>query len=114
MTTLGWPALLPVVLFAGGCSARALDPRLGREDRVAHFAAGLVVGAATRAALDAFRAEWRPWQRAIAAMAAGTVVGLAKEAWDQAGHGDPDAGDAYATSLGGAAGAVAIDLAWRF
>lgn len=109
-------ALLVALVLASGCSARALDPRLDREDRQGHMAAGLVTGAATRAALEALPATraWRPWQRTVAAAAAATVVGLAKEAHDQAGHGDPDAGDAYATTLGGVAGAVSIDLVWRF
>lgn len=71
-------------------------------DKVAHFAASLVItdaAWATAAALDA-----PLWARAAAGVSAGAAAGIAKELVDLAGCGTPSLGDLAYDALGIGAG----------
>jgi hypothetical protein len=87
---------------------------LGGQDKLAHFAASLVVtdaAWATAAALDA-----PLWGRALLGASAGAVSGVAKELVDLAGCGTPSLGDLVYDALGVGAGvgfALAVEAILR-
>lgn len=107
-------ALLLLVACASAVDSWDLDPALGRSDRQQHAIGGALIGAGVAAIAPK---DWQPWQRIAAGVAASLVVGLAKEAID-ANDSDrnsiAEAGDATATAVGGAVGAICITAIWRF
>ena len=100
------------VLFALAAQSVPLD--LAGPDKVAHFAASLVVtdlAWASAAALDA-----PLWARVVAGAGAGAVVGVTKELVDLAGCGTPSVGDLAYDALGIGAGvgfALAVEAVLR-
>jgi putative lipoprotein len=107
----GLVALL-VPLVGGAPPARADDDWLGPDKRL-HFAASASVallgyGGAALATDDR-------GMRAGVAAAIAIDVGIAKELWDRAGHGDPSGRDLAWDVVGAATGvAVAAALDWVF
>lgn len=107
-----WPVILPLLVFvAAPPAAEAWGlPDLRQDDKQAHTLAGAVVGTLATAAAQRLlaRAPW--WEQLVVGVAASAIAGAAKEATDRVA--DPK--DFIATAAGGAAGALAITLIWRF
>ncbi|MBA3588863.1 hypothetical protein [Methylibium sp.] len=111
-------AICAIALTASALDSWSLDPALHRTDRQGHAVAGLAIGAVSVAALNVLPVtrDWKPWQRVVAATALSALVGVGKElldARDPANH-CTEVGDVTATALGGAVGAISVELVWRF
>lgn len=108
-----------LVVLATAASAHALEPwglpDLREPDKQSHALGGAVIGILATATAQRLmpRAPW--WQQALIGTAVAAVAGALKEVVDvhTGGH-DSDPKDAIATTAGGAAGALAITLVWRF
>ena len=94
-------ALTVALSLAAARPARAGDDWLGR-DKGLHAAASAVIAAGAYGA----SAPWIESRRGRAAVGASVALaaGLAKEAWDAAGHGDPSLKDLTWDVIGTAAG----------
>lgn len=115
--------LLPAQVVALLCFAIALpaadwslDPALHRTDRQGHAVAGLAIGAVSAALIETIpqTRDWHPVAKFAAATLIASAVGVGKEAYDSRNGGCVEAGDAIATGLGGAAGALVVGCVWRF
>jgi hypothetical protein len=114
----GARAALLLLALVGATSALESwgAPDLHQQDKREHAMGGALVGSFSAALAGAAlpRAPW--WQQALVGIAASAVVGVAKEITDarHPGTHDADPKDAIATVAGGAIGAVAMTLVWRF
>ncbi len=105
-------AIVAIVVAASAVESD-LDPALHRDDRRAHALGGLAIGALSVATLETIPAtrDLAPWKKVALATLTATAVGVAKELTDGRGA---EYGDAVATGLGGAVGAVGITFVFRF
>ena len=78
------------------------------RDKQLHAAAGFVISSGTYAIVKQQTGSKK--KAFIWSLAASTLAGIGKEVYDSQTHGEPDFGDALATTLGGAVGTFTIHI----
>ncbi len=100
--------VLTSLLLAGGLPrARAEDDAWFAPDKGLHYGVSFGLAASGYGVASTF--VERPGYRALVGFSFALSLGLAKEAWDAAGHGDPSWRDVSWNILGGLSGTA---LAW--